>query len=408
MASSKKKEEDTPTYPELLDIPTVTLQEAQLQIELSLTHTQRRGCIVLVGESGLGKTQIFGQIARKYGYQIHPIHTAQYNLMGAGIPRKAEGEFFDIALPSIFPKEGEKGIILFDEINRGLKHAIAMFFTLLEDGRMFNYVLPPQCIVAAAMNPADAAYAVTKLENEPAIRRRVKFLWVEPNPSDWLTYAATPAFHYGDCPVARDKPCHPEILSFFSANPKLIYDVKAQKNNKQYTCPATIQTISEDAYLLGSANIELTSENARTRFGASIGLTMAHQLLAYIENHAVIIGADDVLYRPDKTRRLVQQLVKASAHEKLADLAENVLTLLFADLPKNTVQTAENFLSFCRVLPMEQAASFCQQIRAHANTPAREQYLLSLMRELSANDEWATLQVTFEMVHRKLDIALKS
>ena len=98
------KNQNELSYAERLDIPQVTLAEAKEQILMSIEFKQRRGCFILVWEAGLGKTQIFTQIAREVGYRLQPIHSAQYNLMGACIPRKAEGEFFDIAVPSMFPK----------------------------------------------------------------------------------------------------------------------------------------------------------------------------------------------------------------------------------------------------------------------------------------------------------------
>jgi hypothetical protein len=395
-----------PTYPELLDIPSATLKEAGEQIDVTIEYAQRRACIVLVGESGLGKTQIFDQIARKHKYNLCPIHAAQFNLIGAGIPGRAENGFFDLAVPSSFPKPGEKSIVFFDEINRAVKHAINMFFTMLEDRRLFNYRLPEGCIVAAAMNPSDAQYAVTKIENEPAIRRRVKFLWITHSSSDWLAYAETANFHYGDCVVARDKPCHPDILAYFRANPKAIYDVKAKEAGRQYVCPATIQTISEDAYVLAAAEIPLAGERARTRFSASIGLTQTQQLVAYIEDHSVMISAADVLYRPRATRTAIQSLKDDAQHEKLADLAENVLTVLFADLPEDMNQTARNFLSFCRILPLEQAAAFCQQMNAHAEGDVKFNYLKNLMAALQHLPNWFNLQIQFDSTHRAIDEAI--
>lgn len=405
MASTKKT---APSYPELLDIPSVTLAEAQEQIELFIRFKQRRGCPVLVGESGLGKTQIYGQVARKMGYKVNPIHTAQYNLMGAGIPRKATGQYFQIAVPDIFPKPGDKAIVLFDELNRGLKHAIAMFFTMLEDGRVFDYILPPECIVAAAMNPADASYAVTAIEKEPAIRRRVKFFWVQPNSVDWLQYAATDAFHYNGVGPAAKRPCHPSVLAFFRAFPKLIYDVKAKDAGKQYLCPATIETISEDAYLLENAGYTLTDEFARSRFAASIGLTGMEQLTAYIKDHTALVEASDVLYNPRTAAEGVKKLIDNSQQEKLADLGENVLTLMFADKPKDMRVMARNFLAFCKVLPVENAASMCQQIRAHATTPEATTYLRDLMGALQHFKEWNALHETFDTVHRAINDAVKN
>ncbi len=406
MATDKK--ETTLSYPERLDIPQVTLAEARDQILLSLKSKQRRGCIVLVGESGLGKTQIFSQICKDLGYTLKPIHTAHWGLMGSGIPRKAEGEFFDVAVPSIFPKPGEKSILLFDELNRGLKHAIAMFFTMLEDGSMFNYRLPDDCLVVATMNPDTAAYAVTNIENEAAIRRRVKFLYVISNFQGWNEHAKTTAFHAGCTGPAKDLPCHPDILAYFQANAKLLYDDKAREQGKQYVCPATVETISEDAYNMAKDGIPLNKEFARVRFAASVGLTAANQLVEYIKDSTIMLGANDILDGYTKrAQKAIAQLTQNGQQEKLGDLCENVLTLLFSETPP-VKKTAKNFLKFCTDLPNETAANMLFQMKASAAQANARPYLDSLMGELQDYEEWISIQLELDEVHRGMDGGLRS
>ncbi len=406
MATDKKKTELS--YPERMDIPQVTLAEAKAQILLSLQSKQRRGCIILVGESGLGKTQIFHQIGRELDYNIKPIHTAHWGLMGSGIPRKAEGEFFDVAVPSIFPKKGEKSILLFDELNRGLKHAIAMFFTMLEDGTMFNYELPEDCLVVGTMNPDTAAYSVTNIENEAAIRRRVKFMYVVPEFSGWLEHAKSEHFHAGSAGPAKDKPCHPSVLAYFTANPKLLYDDKAREQGRQYVCPATVETISEDAYNMNAAGIELHEDTARVRFSASIGLTATAQLQEHIKDSSVMLGATDILGGYAKrAQRAVAKLIKQSQQEKLADLCENVLSLLFAEKP-DVKKTSPNFLTFCKDLPDELCANMLFQMKETAAQANARPYLDALMSELQDYEEWIQIQLELDANHRKMDDGLRS
>ena len=406
--ASNTAQDTKPTYPELLDIPSVTLADAVTQVELCLKYKQRRGCPVLVGEAGLGKTQVFHQIARRNGYKVLPIHAAQYNLTGAGVPGRAQDGFFDLAVPSVFPKEGEKVIVLFDEINRAVKHAINMFFTMLEDRRLFNYILPEDCIVAAAMNPSDAKYAVTKIESEPAIRRRVKWFWVIPSQSDWLAYAKTKDFHRGDSAPAVDKPCHPGILQYFRSNPKRIHDAAAQLADKQYTCPATIQTISEDAYVMEAEGIPLFSERAKIRFGSSIGMTTTAELCEFLETFKVLVTADDVLYHPNKAKHAIQKLLDDNQHERVSDLAENVLTVMFSDMPANMKQTARNFLTFCQTLPLEQATAFTSQLSAAADNDTKRTYLRDLMGALQYFDEWFDLQRKVDDTLNNIDAAIEN
>ena len=406
MARSKSKTDLS--YPERLDIPQVTLSEARDQILLSLKSKQRRGCIVLVGESGLGKTQIFSQICKELEYNLNPIHTAHWGLMGSGIPRKAEGDFFDVAVPSVFPKPGEKSILLFDELNRGLKHAIAQFFTLLEDGSMFNYRLPEDCLVVGTMNPDTAAYAVTNIENEAAIRRRVKFLYVIPEFTGWYNHAKTEKFHAGTAGPAQDKPCHPQILEYFKANPKLLYDDKARDQGKQYICPATVETISEDAYNMEADNISTHGSYARIRYSSSIGLTGTAQLIEHIKDSSVMLGATDILNGyTKKAQKAVKQLAKNGQQEKLADLCENVLSLLFAEKP-DVRATVVSFLGFCGDLPPELTTNMLFQMNETAKQAGASTYLVALMEELQKFDVWTDMQLAIDTNHRKIDEGIRS
>ena len=405
MATEKEKTELS--YPERMDIPQVTLAEAKKQILLSLRSKQRRGCFILVGESGLGKTQIFNQIQKEENYTIHPIHTAHWGLMGSGIPRKAEGMFFDVAVPSIFPREGEKAILLFDELNQGLKHAIAMFFTMLEDGRMFNYVLPEDCLVVGTMNPDTAQYAVTNIENNAAIRRRVKFLYIVPEFTGWVNHAKTEAFHANTRGIARDKACHPGILGFIKAHSKLLYDDKARDQGKQYLCPATVETISEDAYNMDKENIPLDGPFASVRFASSIGITVATQLTEFLKDSSVKLTAPDVLNGYNKkSQRTVNQWVAQSRQEKLADLSEDVLRLLFAEKHK-VKAVAPHFLNFCKDLPEELTSSMLTQMAKTAEMANAGPYLDELMDVLQDYEDWIQMQFSLDNNHREVDEGLK-
>jgi hypothetical protein len=328
--------------------------------------------------------------------------------MGAGIPQKAVEGFFEIAVPSIFPKPQEKSILLFDELNRGLSHAIAMFFTMLEDGRMFNYKLPEHCLVVGAMNPSSKDYNVTEIENEAAIRRRIKLLYVVSEFSGWNAHAKTDMFHLTTEGPAKDKPCHPMIHAYFQANPKLLYDTRAKSQGKQYVCPATVETISADAYLLEQEGIPLFGDIAQVRYGASIGVTGTAQLVEYIKDSTVVLGASDILEGYSKrAQRAVKKLIKNGQHEKLADLCENVLSLLFAEQP-DVRKTSPHFVNFCRDLPEELAGNMVFQMKETATQSNARPYLDALMDELQDYDDWINFQIKIDDNHRKVDEGVRS
>lgn len=331
--STEQKAVGTEAYYEKYNIPRVTIANASKVLEQMLIHKIRRGAICLISEAGEGKSQSIRQIARKHGYRVVDLRTAHFSLMGGGIPQKGENGRFQIAVPDYMPKKGEKCILLFDEINQGQSHAISMFFSLLEDRALFDYELPEECIVVAAMNPANAGYQVTKLESLKAFNRRMLKFFVHTPYGDWVTHAKTDEFHYSD---GLKKPCHPWILKYLQTNRAAIYMKVEAEKGQQFACPATWQTVSRLMYMLETDKMPLHSEYSRALLGASIGMTTAKGLCDYIENNEVRLDPEDVLskYKPkSKLREKILELAK-SPGGGVPDLMDNLAKHLFDQKPE--------------------------------------------------------------------------
>jgi hypothetical protein len=401
LATNDEKQAKQQSYPELHDIPRATIGEIKNQILRSWRFNQHRGVFCIVGEAGMGKSQIIHQIATQENARVVDIRTSHFNMLSAGVPsvHDEDRSRFKVKVLDSFPREGEKAILAFDELNQGAPHAIAMFFSLIEDRKLYDYVLPRETLVVAMMNPDTGAYAVSRIENNAALRRRLKMVYAIPSYGDWLKHAKTKWFHYTDrdCSVIPSEglPCHPYILDFFVASPNSLDDHAARMNNKQYTCPATIQTISLDAYIMDKENIPLISDEASVRFSASIGETMTAQLTAYLKDNAVMISPKDVLLDFKKVARKVKHLVDNNIAERLIDLDLNVLQLLFTEQPP--VETvAPNLLDFMVVHPNENNQSMISQVKKLAQDNNAKDYLKSLMREFHKYKEWVDINVRID------------
>lgn len=294
--------------------------------------------------------------------------------------------------------------MLFEEINQGLPHAISMFFSLVEDRRMFNYVLPDECIVVALMNPATAMYAVTQIENNAALRRRLKWVYAIESFKGWVQHAETAEFHRSDeqC-LGKALPCHPGILDFIRNHGSLLYDKRAQQAGKQYICPATIQTISLDAYLLDREKLSLTAPFARTRFASSIGETVTTQLLEFLKDHSIKIRPADLFANYKKVRKAVQQHVTSKEHDKIGDLSLDALTYMFGVQPP-VKKTAKNLLGYLKDLPNELRTPLMSGLKKSADEAGAADYLYNLMKELQqpANEkDWLA-------VHSKIETGLEA
>lgn len=409
MAKGKKNEEGL-NYPQLHDIPQVSIADAKAQLLLSWKMKQHRGAFMLVGEAGMGKSQVVHQVAHEVNARVCDIRTAHYGLMGAGIPSTKEAKigFFKTLLPENFPETDERAMLVFDELNQGLPHAISMFFSLIEDRRMFDYLLPEDCMVVGMMNPATDKYSVTQIETNAALRRRLKWLYCIPSYEAWYPHAKSAMFHFSDqASLGEAMPCHPDVLGFLETFPKLLYDLDAQRVNKQYICPATVQTISLDAYLMERADIDLTGRFAETRFSASIGRTVAKQLVDHLDDSTLNIKPGAVLtaYKGE-TRKGVKKLIKKD-RTKLLDLGYGILTILFTK--KTAVKKiAHNFVTFLGDLPPEvvtQMHTTLNQMAAEANA---DEYLEDLMYEMAEYPTWREVHAKIDTNTRNVDDDLEA
>lgn len=402
-------EKNEEKYADLYSIPRATIDEIEKQIVLTWKNNQHRGAILIVGDAGIGKSQLCGQLSRKYNATVCDIRTAHWGLMSAGIPsvKNQERGFFDIVLPSVFPKEGEKSILVFDEINQGLPHAISMFFSLIEDRRMFNYVLPEDALVIGLMNPNTAQYAVTQIENNMALRRRLKIFYAIPSYEVWRRYAKTTEFHQTDAKaLGEPRACHPHLLKFYEKHASMFYDFKGQKQQKQYACPATIQTISLDLYLMEKEGISLTSDFSRLRLSASVGIPHANQLLTFLKEEDQSIDPTDVLFHFSKVKEEIIELANGGRQEVLHEAVQGTLMLLFSDQPA-TDKIAGNFVDFLGTVPPDLAMSLFTQLHPVAKENNATNYLQKLMVSMNSVPGWLDIHKRIDGGQKRVDEGLK-
>jgi len=385
------------SYAEQYDIPRMTIGQIKEELEFSFTQRLYRGVYCIVGEAGLGKSQAVHQAARNLNARVCDIRTAQFGQLGAGVPsvKDVDENFFKIKLPTIFPKEGERSIVLFDEINQGLQHAIAMFFSVIEDRLIYDYKLPDDCLVVACMNPATASYAVNQIENNAALRRRLKFVYAIHSPEAWLVHARTREFHYSDRkspavqtaevrelyktnPEKADQlnqgmPCHDHIRAFIGTSPIMLYDERTQKANKPFACPASWQTISLECYAMEQAGIALTSSRAENRFGATLNLTTASQLRAFIEDNQVVLSPVEFLTDIRTFLEKFEAVKTAGKQPRLLEFIYNLLNYLF-DNKYDTEKAYKSIFTFFKVEAAEYAALFTDNIAPTAKRYNQEEY----------------------------------
>lgn len=398
MTQQKQKFEES--YWEKHGIPRVTLKEAIWQLDASIRTVQTRGVWCLISESGEGKTQSIHAVFRKHGYRVCDIRTASLTHIGAGIPEPPEEGFFNLAVPSDMPRPGEKAVIFFDEYNQGLPHAIALMFKLLEDRSIYGYKLPDDCLVVLAMNPATARYAVSKIEGNAALNRRVKKLFVYSTFADWKEHAVTEEFHFSD---GLAKPCHPAVIRYLTAAPGMLSTKKDRDGGKQYCCPATWQTVSLDLYNMEVLGEPIESERTEARVAATINPVNAAAFLEWIRNNEILISPRTVLSSYTKNSELRQKVLslREASGGALPQLVEAVATYLMSERLKPAL-FAPRLALFWNDLPLELSQTFYGHLKAAAQEGSGAvEYLKAVNDALLTEPLWQEL-------NEKLDRGFKA
>ena len=135
---------------------------------LEIAYRARRPAL-LEGSTGIGKSEIVQQVAKKLGVATVVIDLSLLeppDLVGLPI---TEGGVTRYALPSFLPREGA-GILMLEELNRAERYIQQPALQLLSARTLHEYSLPEGWVVFAAINPATGEYQVTQLD--PALRAR--------------------------------------------------------------------------------------------------------------------------------------------------------------------------------------------------------------------------------------------
>lgn len=145
--------------------------------------------IMVRGPHGIGKSQIFAQIAERLGLELIDRRLSQMtegDLLGLpelvdGVTRFCPPDWYMSACKA--PK-----VVLLDEFNRGTPEVLNTAMQITLDRELNGWKLHPETRIYAAVN-ASAEYSVNELD--PAQADRFWTIDLEPTNEDWLNWAGS-------------------------------------------------------------------------------------------------------------------------------------------------------------------------------------------------------------------------
>ena len=305
--------------------------------------------ILVRGPHGIGKSQLFRQVAEKLGFSQADFidrrlsQMTEGDLLGLpeltdGVTRFAPPDWYMSACKA--PK-----IVLLDEFNRATPEVMQCGFQIVLDHELNGHPLHPETRVYAAVN-ASPEYTVNEMD--PALLDRFWTIDLEPTVEDWLEWAGTAGVDSVMVDFIRQNPGH--LRHSGQLEPGKIYPSQRSWDRLDKSLKNAGINLTEQA---GSAPDLLYPISL-----GFVGLEAAITFRDFVKNYESILSAEDVLDRwSDKT---VKDKIKKLTADKQNALMEKIL--FTAKKATWAPSQVTNIAAFVKSVSAEMTVSFFNKL----------------------------------------------
>lgn len=341
-----------------------------------IKKTPHNQAIMIVGDSGVGKSQGVSQVLEEMGYATILLYasTASDSSDIRGLPERQKVKFkyngqeveqsiTKFAIPEWWPKDDTiKWALFLDEYNRLPKDVRNCLMNMLLNYELNGVKLPKDTIIISAINPNSDDFDVYDLDI--AEKRRFNFYTLDVNVDDWLDHAIkTKHNRY--------------VISFISKyqqelTARKIFKHSEKENEKvnqsittstydELVCPRSwtkvSDTLNNDPSLL--TDLDFLSDLIR----GSIGLNATLKFINFLKDEGMkLTGAKVVTGWNKDVKRDVELLSnqdKLTLNTEVAIYLETQCdTLFIASSPKSADVYRYNVFNYLKSIPMELSAEF--------------------------------------------------
>lgn len=256
--------------------------------------TPANKAMLVVGEFGIGKTQVIRQIGEKLGLKVICFDCTHLNDVGdiLGLPSIVNGK--TVFNPTYWYEPDTPVLLFFDEVFRANPDVRNALMSLCLDQTIADKKLAPGSRVFAAANPPGFHGYEGEIP-DPAQLSRYSAYWLEPTFEEWYTHAK-------ECKV------HPAILEYLNKNKSDLdpfsnakaMNVEADTDGQELTVlPSRRSWFDYSNFLYNAEKVKNVKKLSRefVILGGSgyIGSTIAIKFAPFYMNASSAIGAEDIL-----------------------------------------------------------------------------------------------------------------
>lgn len=332
----------------------------------------------LVGDAGIGKTAIAGQIAEQLGAHFVNVIVSQVNSADFAIAfREPSTSSFKMLLSEWLTdvletaNSGTPVLLFLDEITRYQdQETAAVIFSMLSERKIFGNPFPDNVMVMSACNPMSGDYAVNDIMTDPAWRRRLCHIGVETDFPTWLGYAESAGIDS-------------RVIDYLMCNPGMLLDETARAAGKVYATPASWERVSR--VLQTNQQLDFIPVPA---VASLVGIDTASSFAEFVDNKEYRLAPELVWTNFSKAKIILEKMKE----DGRADLVMRTVLSVSRQVLSVQPREPENYLNIVKFwdwLPDEACAKFNQELSDRkANQSA---YYSELMGAASATPQWKSI-----------------
>lgn len=264
----------------LITIDTTTMQEV---IKANITFGIKRPTIFL-GKGGIGKTAIIDSLAKELGIgyvDIRLLLFSEVDLKGIPYP-DADHCYTKWLQNDILPRadrDGEVGILVFDEVTSATKTVRTAVYQLLNERRLGSYVLPEGWFVVCLGNGEEDGGDFKGLEGNFA--NRCSVYKVQSSIESYKDFAIKAGIH-------------PLVISFIESTGYL-HTYNPDSDAEEALCFASPRSWSAVSDMLYYYSDNLNAPILHTMIKGNIGLDLGSKFTSFLKYSDTLVHISDVL-----------------------------------------------------------------------------------------------------------------
>lgn len=213
----------------------ITVRDFKKVVEFNLDNGIRRAILAL-GAPGIGKSQVVEQITKERGIgmvDLRLLYMQETDLKGVPFPdrEKQTTKWLPNDLLPQVERDGEKGVLLVDEITSAPKRVQAAAYQLIQDYRLGEYKVPDGWLIVGAGNREDDDGVFVQMPSPLANRFQIHEL--RPDLEIWKA------------DFAYKRGVNPKVIAYLNFKPEALHTQEPGENTMVFASPRSWEAVSD-------------------------------------------------------------------------------------------------------------------------------------------------------------------